>query len=330
MVSINIISKQKLLVFILLLFALSNLKSQDRVVLGLKNEAAIVIKKDEGDSIKLTWKKGGTFNLNVNQASSNNWAAGGDEFSLSVNAFLNVFAYYLHDRHSWDNAIDLAIGVVQSTSLGRRKSSDRLDFTSKYGYSLNKKLNLASLLNVRSQMAKGYKYTKNSVGVDTPTLISNSFNPTLIILSEGFDIKPRKNISIYFSPITSKWVLVTEPSLRPLYGVNANSAVRSELGAFFSGNYTGKIGDKFTYKTKLDLFSNYKTEPQNVDVYWTHGFYAKITRYINFSFNVEMIYDNDTKNITPGKGPAPQWLQLMGIGFAYDFGYRKKIKNSKN
>ena len=229
---------KNLIFFIPTFFCFGDLRSQDQVVFELKNESSIEIKKDEGDSIKLTWKKGGTFNLNVNQASSNNWAAGGDEFSLSANAFLNLFAYYLHDRHSWDNSLDLAIGVVQSTSLGRRKSSDRLDFTSKYGYSLNKKLNLASLLNVRSQMAKGYKYAKNSAGVDTPTLISNSFNPTLIILSEGFDIKPRKNISIYFSPITSKWVLVTEPSLRPLFGVNPKSAVRSELGAFFSGNYT--------------------------------------------------------------------------------------------
>lgn len=178
-------------------------------------------------------------------------------------------------------------------------------------------------------MAKGFKYSKNSVGTDTPTLISNGFNPTFIILSAGFDIKPRKNISIFFSPITSKWVLVTEPSLRALYGVDSRNAVRSELGAFFSGNYTGKIGDKFTYKTKLDLFSNYKTEPQNIDVYWTHAFNAKITRYINFSFNVEMIYDNDTKNITQGKGPAAQWLQLMGIGFAYDFGYRRRSQNSK-
>jgi hypothetical protein len=29
-----------------------------------------------------------------------------------------------------------------------------------------------------------------------------------------------------------------------------------------------------------------------------------------------MIYDDNTQNINPAKGPAPQWLQLMGIGFA--------------
>jgi len=35
--------------------------------------------------------------------------------------------------------------------------------------------------------------------------------------------------------------------------------------------------------------------------------------------DIEVIYDDDIKNVKPGKGPAPQVLQLMGIGFAYNF-----------
>lgn len=73
------------------------------------------------------------------------------------------------------------------------------------------------------------------------------------------------------------------------------------------------------YKTKLDLFSNYKKNPENIDIFWTNAISAKITKFINFSFNVDMIYDNDIKNINPKKWPAPQWQQLMGIGFAYTF-----------
>ena len=76
----------------------------------------------------------------------------------------------------------------------------------------------------------------------------------------------------------------------------------------------------------MDLFSNYKVNPENVDVFWTNVITAKITRYINFSFNVDMIYDDDTHNIEPDKGPAPQWLQLMGIGFAYKFDNKSKNK----
>ena len=87
----------------------------------------------------------------------------------------------------------------------------------------------------------------------------------------------------------------------------------------FSANYTKKIGEKFVFNTKLDLFSNYKQEPQNIDIFWTNVLTAKITKYINFSFNLDMIYDDNTQNVNPAKGPATQWLQLMGIGFAYNF-----------
>ncbi len=298
-------------------------QAQDAVITDLKKEAEKAIKKDPADTIPKVWKKGGAFNLNVNQGSLSNWSAGGDKFSFSLNAYINLYAFYKTDKHSWDNSLDLNYGIVQTTSLGRRKSSDRIDMVSKYGFAMSKKVNVASLFNLRSQFANGYNYSKNAQGVDTPTLTSRSFQPTYIILSQGFDYRPKDNFSLFFSPITAKWIIVTDIGIKRLYGVDSGKNARSEFGAFLSANYTAKLGKKFTYKTKLDLFSNYKKEPKNIDVYWTNAITAKITKYINFTFNVDMIYDNDTKNVEPGKGPAPQWLQLMGIGFAYKFGTNK-------
>ena len=303
----------------LILFMQYNINAQDIVVKELKIEAEKTIVKDPKDTIQSVWKKGGLFNLTVNQGSQSNWSAGGDKFSFSLNAYLNLFAFYKKEKQSWDNALDLSYGIVQTTSLGRRKSSDRIDLTSKYGYALNKTINLATLFNFRSQFANGFAYAKNTVGVDSASLTSKSLCPAYIVLSLGLDFKPTNNFSLFLSPITGRWVVVSDKTLGVLYGVLPGKTVKNELGAFLSANYTKKIGTTFTYKTKLDLFSNHKREPQNIDVFWTNAFTAKITKYINCSFNVDMIYDNDTKNISPNKGPAPQWLQLMGIGFAYNF-----------
>ena len=300
--------------------------SQDAIVVDLKKETEKTIKKDPKDTLQLTWKKGGTFNLNINQGSLNNWSAGGDKFSFSLNSYLNLYSFYKKDKNSWDNVLDLAFGIVQTTSLGRRKSSDRIDLTSKYGYALNKHWNLSTLFNLRSQFANGYSYEKDAAGNDTRTLTSKTFAPAYVLLSQGFDYKPVSNFSLFISPLSGRWVLVSDTSLGPLYGLAPGKKVKSELGAFLSANYTAKIGKNFTYKTKLDLFSNYKQNPQNVDVFWTNVITAKITKYINFSFNVDMIYDDDTHNVEPEKGPAPQWLQLMGIGFAYRFGTAAKAK----
>jgi hypothetical protein len=310
--------KALLLTTAVFIFTVS-LKAQDPTVQDLKNQAGKSITKDPKDTSVKTWKLGGLFNLNVNQGSLSNWSAGGDKFSFSLNAYLNVFAFYKKNKHSWDNSLDLAYGIVNTTSLGSRKASDRVDLLSKYGYALSKKWNAAILGNLRTQFANGYAYSKTAAGKDTSNIISKTFAPAYVLLSLGFDYKPKDNFSLFLSPLTERWVVVTDKLIKPLFGVDSNKNARNELGAFVSANYTAKLGSNFVYKTKLDLFSNYKQKPQNIDVYWTNSLTAKLTKYINFSLNLDMIYDDDTKNVNPAKGPAPQWLQLMGIGFAYKF-----------
>ena len=293
--------------------------SQDQTVKDLKNEASKSITKDPKDTIQKKWKLGGLFSLNINEGSLSNWSAGGDKFSFSLNAYLNVYAFYKKNKSSWDNNLDLAYGIVNTTSLGSRKASDRIDFLTKYGYALSPKWNVSALFNLRTQFAKGYAYSKTAAGLDTSSVISRSFSPAYLILSLGFDYKPTADLSIFISPLTERWVIVTDNLIAPLFGIDPGKRSKNELGAFASVNYLKKLGSSFTYKTRLDLFSNYKQEPQNIDIFWSNVVTAKITKYINFSFNLDMIYDDDTHNVNPAKGPAPQWLQLMGIGFAYNF-----------
>jgi len=294
-------------------------QAQDGTVKDLRKDSEKSIKKDANDTIQRTWKTGGQFNLNINQGSLSNWSAGGDEFSFSLNSYVNLYAFYKKGKHSWDNNLDLAYGLVNTTSLGSRKASDRIDLLSKYGYALSKKWNAAFLFNLRTQFAKGYAYSKTADDRDTSNVISDFFAPAYLLLSLGFDYKPNADLSIFISPATARFVIVTKDQLAPNFGLDSGKNVKNEIGAFLSANYLKKVGKKFTFKTRLDLFSNYRKDPQNVDIFWSNVLTASITKYINFSFNLDMIYDDDTQNVNPAKGPAPQWLQLMGIGFAYNF-----------
>lgn len=297
----------------------NTLFAQDATVNGLKSDASRTIAKNPNDTIVKTWKKGGNFALNVNQGSLSNWSAGGDNFSFSLNAMTNLYAYYKKGKHSWDNSLDLAYGVVNTTSLGTRKASDRLDFLTKYGYALHPKLNLAGLLNVRSQFANGYTYVDGVNTKDSAVLVSKSFAPLYILPSIGLDYRPVSYFSVFVSPITARWVIVGDEKIAPLYNVKPGKKARTEFGAFLTANLNKDLTKTINFKSKLDLFSNYDKNPQNIDVYWSNMLTAKLTKYINFSLNVDMIYDDDTHNVKPGKGPAPQILQLMGIGFAYNF-----------
>lgn len=310
----------KTIYMLTLLAVLTNLsQAQDPTVKDLKSAAEKSIKKDPNDTTLKTWKLGGLFNLNINEGTLSNWSAGGDKFSFSLNSYLNVFAFYKKNKSSWDNSLDLAYGIVNTTSLGSRKASDRIDLLSKYGFAISKKWNAAALFNLRTQFTEGFSYSKTASGADTSVIISRFFAPAYVLLSAGFDYKPNDNFSIFISPLTERWVVVTDTALASNFGVLPGKRSKNELGAFVSANYTVKLGSNFIYKSKLDLFSNYKQQPQNIDIYWTNALTAKLTKYINFSFNLDMIYDDDTKNVNPAKGPAPQWMQLMGVGFAYNF-----------
>lgn len=301
-----------------ILMASTPLYAQDATVKSLKSEAEKSINKDPNDTINLTWKRGGVFSLNLNQGSLTNWAAGGDNFSFSVNAFANMFAFYKKGKHSWDNSLDMAYGFVNTTSLGTRKASDRIDLLTKYGYNLSPKLSLAGLFNARTQFANGYSYLKDMNDQDSAALTSKFFSPAYVLTSIGLDYKPNKDWSVFASLVTARWVIVKDEILANTYGLKPGKSSKNELGAFSSIKFQKNFNEKFSFKSRLDLFSNYNNNPENIDVFWSNVFTSKITKSINFSMNLDIIYDDDTQNVKPDKGPAPQILQLMGIGFSYN------------
>src|SRR5688572_13415726 len=111
---------KKFLLSILLLAALVS-GAQDENVRKLRDESTRNIKKAE-DTLDLAWRRGGVFSATLSQGSLRNWAAGGDEFSLSINTLLSLYAFYKEGRRSWDNTFDFAFGYVNTTSLGARKN----------------------------------------------------------------------------------------------------------------------------------------------------------------------------------------------------------------
>jgi Protein of unknown function (DUF3078) len=291
--------------------------SQDPTVKSLKDGSQKDIKKDPADTTIKTWKKGGIYGFNLSQGSLNNWAAGGDEFSLSVNSILSLFAFYKKDNHSWDNSLDFNLGYVRTSSLGSRKNDDRIDLVSKYGYALTSKLNLAGLFNFRSQFFKGYTYTDN-----IRTLSSAFLSPAYILLSPGLDYKPNTNLSIFVSPVTARWVIVKDDTLsaKGAYGVDPGKHSILEIGAFASINYMKEFNKVLSYKGRLDLFSNYRKNPQNVDLYFTNVLNIKLSGVLSATWSVDMIYDDDVRLFGENKnGAALQLKSLIGIGLLVKF-----------
>lgn len=294
--------------------------AQDQTVKQLQTDANKTINKDAADTIPKVWETGGLFNLNLNQGALKDWAAGGDRSSLSVASLLDLHAYYKKGKHQWDNTLEMAYGFVNTTSLGSRKSDDRIDLLSKYGYELHKQWYLSALCNLRTQFSKGYSYPDNSSKV----LTSDFFAPAYILLSPGITYQPSNNFSLFLSPVTARWVIVNNDSLSVAgaYGVDPGKKSKVEFGAFASVNYKADLSKSASFQGRLDLFSNYQHDPQNIDIYWTNMLLVKVTRIITMNLNVDMIYDNDIKTVkNDGSigGPTLQLKELMGIGLAVKF-----------
>lgn len=301
----------KQLLLCIFLFAFFSAIAQDETIKNLQTESSKGITKDPNDTINKIWKVGGLFSLNLSQGSLSNWAAGGEKFSLAANSLLSTYAFYKKDKHSWDNLFTWNLGYVKTTSLGTRKMDDRVELTSKYGYALTPKLNLSGLFNIRTQFFKGYEYPD----ADTKIYTSNAFAPAYILLTPGLDYKPYQNLSIFVSPAAARWIVVTEDSLRGLYGVPADKTADFQFGAYASISYLANITKTITYTGKLDLFSNYKHNPQNVDLYMTNLLAAKITKVLAVTYSLTLIYDDDVRQFGPnGTSAALQVQSLFGVG----------------
>lgn len=291
--------------------------AQDESIKKLRSESDRKIAKDPNDTIPKLWRKGGLFSLNLSQGSLSNWAAGGEDFSLALNSLINLYAFYKKGKRSWDNTFDFNLGYVKTTSLGNRKNDDRFDLLSKYGYGISKKISVSGLFNIRSQFFKGYTYPDN-----VKTFSSAFMAPGYLLLSAGLDYKPNKDLSIFLSPATARWVIVRDTALsnKGLYGVTPGKKSTLEFGAFATINYLKEFNKVLTYKARLDLFSNYRKNPQNIDINMSNTLNARISKVLSATWGLDLIYDDDARLFGDNNSsPALQVKSLVGIGLLVKF-----------
>lgn len=281
------------------------------------------LKSQRTDSLD-GWKKGGAYALNFSQLSLSNWAAGGLN-SVSLNSFFNCYAFYTKDSLTWDNSLDLGFGMIRQgrTEGVWLKSDDKIDFSSKIGFKYSEKTYFAGLLNFRTQFTKGYET------VEKTKVISNILAPAFLVSAIGMDYKPGKMISLFAAPITYKSTFVMDDSLSAVgaFGVTPGEVYRSEFGGYLRIQLVKDIMKNVNYSGKIDLFSNYFHNPENIDVNWENTFTMKINAHLNANLMTHLIYDDDIMiaadrnedGINDGSGPRLQFKQLFGAGFAYKF-----------
>ena len=298
-------------------------KEQDKVFNALQSTEAA------SDSL---WKVGGAFGLNFSQVYLENWAAGGQS-SVSGTSLINLFANYKKGKSSWDNTLDLAYGLLRQGDQGVVfKTDDRIDLSSKYGYQASQKWFYSAFMNFRTQFAPGFGLAD---GVPNQNeVISDFLAPAYLLAAAGMDYKPSDKFTAFISPATYKMTMVMNDSLANVgaFGVDPGQNVRSEIGGYVRLAYNTNVVENVDLTTRLDLFSNYLNNPQNIDVNWEVLIAMKINSFMTATVTTQLLYDDDIilqkkdpildeegNVIDSGRGPGVQFKEVLAIGFSYKF-----------
>jgi len=244
------------------------------------------------------WKYHTETSFILNQASLSNWVRGGEN---SVSTALDVTGYANYNNKalklSSNNFARLKFGYLKSGKNDIRKNLDLLETNSKLNHKAFGKFDFSAILLFKTQLARGYNYTQNTNTHDTSILVSKFMNPAILTIGFGLDYKPNKNTSLNFSPFSYKGTFVTDTAHinQTLYGIPKNRKSLNEPGVSFMITNVFKPIETVTIVNRLQLFTNYIHNPQNVDVDWEMIATATLNWFTDVRFNTHLIFDDDTK-----------------------------------
>lgn len=268
------------------------------LILGLVAAAAITAQ--EAPKKSDAWKFNGTVGLNAAATGMWNWAAGGNN-NVNAVASTKLRLLYQENNMAWESNLDLEYGMswIDQEFDQLQKSSDKINFNTKFGYEFEKTWFVTVSAGFQSQFAYGRSYGGNA---NYDPVISKFLAPSYTDINVGIDWKPNDIFSVYLSPVAGRLTSVyvsdqlnaesmtitnvdgsavyahgLEQALKEKYAVwkyswdettglatkDFQSNLRAELGLALKGSIN------YTYKdlkiiTSLGLFTPYKWDKSEI------------------------------------------------------------------
>ena len=320
--------------------------------------AATLVAQEE-EQAPSPWACTGVVGLNASATGLVNWAAGGNNNVNGV-AFGKVRLLYNENNLSWETNLNLEYGLsyIDQKNDPLQKSSDVIDFKTKFGWQFHKAWYLTAAAGFQSQFAYGRAY--DGTEAEDP-IVSKFLSPSYTDISVGIDWKPNSIFSLYLSPVAGKITTAyvgdavenANPGLREQmqekYGTWAYvkdsdkkeyTNCKAELGLNFKGsiNYTYKdlkiitsLGlftpyawDKIEVLDAEGKFVGYRDNNRrfgNFDVDWDAAISYQFLKCLNVTLSTSLKYYNGVK-IADKEGIAAERVQfkgILGLGVGYSF-----------
>jgi hypothetical protein len=292
--------KYLLLLFLTSVFTSLNAQTSEKELLKKTEEVVAKINEEKPNG----WYKKGSFTFLVNQATFNNWLAGGQS-NISGNIGLNYDFNYKRNTWTWDNKLIAGYGLTKIKYQDMQKSDDRIQFNSLLGKKASGEWYYSGFFNFKTQFDSGFES-----GIKT----SHFFSPAYFQFGPGMLWKRNDNLKINVAPATSK-IIIVHPHFTEFgtsFGVEQGKSNRFEFGAAVNGYYKFKLMENVTFENILNLYSNYRDNPKNIDVDYTLNIVMKVNKYLSTNFAFQTIYDDNAFS-------GFQTRQIIGLGVNYMF-----------
>jgi hypothetical protein len=159
--------------------------------------------------------------------------------------------------------------------------------------------------------------------------------PGYFDLGPGITYEPVDWFFVNLSPATAAWFIVNDQRLanEGAFGLDPAETdslgnvitpadkVRTLFGAKLTTALNYEIAKNITVGTKLELYSNYLENPQNIDVNWQVLVGLKVNDWLNVDLQTTLWYDDDIM-ITDkdgNVGPRTQFREMLLVSFGYSF-----------
>ncbi|RXP64512.1 DUF3078 domain-containing protein [Lutibacter sp. HS1-25] len=259
------------------------------------------------------WSKSGKITFLFNQSAFSNWVAGGDN-SIAGNITGNYEFNYKKNNLTWNNRIDAAYGLSKTGDADyTRKTDDNIQLNSLIGNKLKGYWSYSFFLNFKTQFAKGYKYSKDDLGIETREKYTNFMSPGYLAFGPGFLWEKSENFKFNLSPVAARFTFVDKNFTLPnnaYFGVDEGKSSLFELGARASGYAKFTLFENVVMENAIALYSNYLNKPQNVDIDYTMNINMKINSFLSTNLTFQTIYDDNAY-------AGFQIREVFGLGINY-------------
>ncbi len=282
---------------------------RERLFIALLLTIAISVQTTYAEQKPKYWKPKATVGLTAAQISYDNWVAGGENslvWVLTLDNSLN----YLKSKHELENKLKFAYGQTKQGGKEARNSEDKVEFNSTYVYKVGIYVNPYIAMTLETQFSKGFEYK----GDERVKPKSDFADPLHLSQSAGIGYRPfrpqdfikmRLGVSIR-EDLANKYARIwTDDPKTPKI---EKKKIQPGLESVTDMNIT--FGKDMSYSSKLKLFSAFENIDQ-LDAKWENNIKARIAKYINVTFRVDILYDSDIN-------PRAQWKQALTIGLSYE------------